>query len=75
MEELAYLTNVLVAGYATNGRRLRPIEALELAVATCDRGLDAALADSGTAARLDAARELVARTPLDVLFRRAWGTL
>ncbi len=73
MEELAYLANVLVAAHAPNGRRLRPIEALELAVATCERGLDARLAELGPTVGSDAARELVAGTPLDLLFRRAWG--
>jgi len=74
MEELAYLTNVLVAAHAADGRRLRPIEALELAVLTCDRGLAAALPKptSESAKPLDLALELVARTPLDILFRGGW---
>src|SRR6185369_1639067 len=32
-EELAYLTNVLVAGCSLDGRRLRPLEAVEHAIA------------------------------------------
>jgi len=74
MEELAYLTNVLVAAHAPNGRRLRPIEALELAVLTCDRGLAVALPKptGARAKQLDLALELVARTPLDTLFRGGW---
>jgi hypothetical protein len=72
MEELAYLTNVLVAAHAPGGRRLRPIEALELAVATCARGLDAALAETETSKSRDTARDIIATTPLDVFFRRAW---
>jgi hypothetical protein len=72
MEELAYLSNALVAAHAPNGRRLRPIEALELAITTCHRGLDATLAASGKAVRPEMALEVVSGTTLDLLFRRAW---
>ena len=84
MDELAYLANVLVAAHSVNGRRLRPIEALELAVATSNRGLERALDASSSARRnivdgagapstnTTAARELLVTTPLDVLFRSAW---
>jgi hypothetical protein len=38
-EELAYLTNVLLAGCTLQQRRLRPIEAVRVALATCNLGL------------------------------------
>jgi hypothetical protein len=74
MEELAYLSNVIVVAHAPNGRRLRAIEALELAIETCSRGLDAALAESSAPALPTLVFELVGRTTLDVLFRRAWAS-
>lgn len=40
MEELGYLANVLVAGSPHAGRRFRPIEALEAAIAICSLELD-----------------------------------
>jgi hypothetical protein len=73
MEELAYLSNVLVAAHAPNGRRLRPIQALELAIETCNRGLDTVLAESSAPMLPGLAFELVGHTTLDVLFRRAWA--
>jgi hypothetical protein len=69
MEELAYLANVLVAGHSVGERRLRPVEALELAVATCGRALEAALERSGSAGDRLRARQHLETTPLDVWFR------
>lgn len=59
--ELAYLANVLVAGGTQHGRRYRPIEAVQAAIAAIER----ALATSSPVERAAA----VERTPLDVLFR------
>jgi hypothetical protein len=70
LEELVYLANVLVAGWAPQNRRLRPVEALEIAITVCNQGLSPALAERDAAP--DAARELVIKTPLDLLFREAW---
>ncbi len=38
--ELAYLANVLVAGCSFEGRRMRPVEAAEAALAVCNLGLE-----------------------------------
>ena len=40
MRELSYLANVLVAGCSVRGRRMRPLEAAEAALATCNLGLE-----------------------------------
>jgi hypothetical protein len=70
LEELVYLANVLVAGWAPSNRRFRPVEALEIAIAVCNQGLLSALAEKRAAP--EAARQFVAKTPLDLLFRTAW---
>jgi hypothetical protein len=67
LEELVYLANVLVAGWAPDDRRLRPIEALELAARVCNDGLVQALAE-----KRGEAEKLLLETPLDLLFRRGW---
>jgi hypothetical protein len=64
IEELGYLANVLIAG--SSGRRPRPVEALEQAVAVCNTGLERAL---GGDRALPRAVELLERTPADQLFR------
>jgi len=70
VRELGYLVNVWMAGGTHEGRRPRPVEALELVLRTCEAGLRARLA----AGRVD--REQVvaalARTPADLLFRRGF---
>jgi hypothetical protein len=71
MEELAYLANVLVAGYAPLGRRMRPIEALEEAMRVCNAGLEQAVTEKLEPTDAEA-RAVVSATPLDVLFRRAF---
>lgn len=80
-EELAYLTNVLVAGdSAKDGRAFRPVEALERAIALCNIGLDHELdhdtpqtrakqARETASARADRAKKLLETTHLDRLFR------
>lgn len=60
-EELAYLVNVLLAAHEIDGRRLRPYEAVELALRTVSRGLAAV------------GREQLARCGCDGLFRLAWS--
>ena len=67
IEELGYLANVLVAG--SSGRRPRPVEALEQAIATCNTGLERALGADRSLAR---AVELLGKTPADQLFRRGY---
>jgi hypothetical protein len=79
IEELAYLTNVIVAGDSTlRGRAFRPVEALERAIALAELGLELALdagAQSGrgetASQRADRAAELLETEHLDRLFRIA----
>lgn len=66
-EELAYLANVLEAGCSFRGRKLRPVEAIRAAIATCGLGLE--IAAEG---RRDVAAVLAER-PADLLFRLAWS--
>jgi len=75
-EELAYLTNVLVAGDSTkDGRTFRPVEALERAILLTNLGLDLVLDQSAppsretASERADRARRLLESTHLDRLFR------
>ncbi len=61
LRELAYLSNVLLAG---STRRLRPLEAADEVLATCDAGLARAIEATGRTAE-----ELLARTGCEKLFR------
>jgi hypothetical protein len=63
MEELAFLANVLSAGARIDERRVRSIEAVELAVATCGAGLVRRSSDVVSDA------DALASRPLDLLFR------
>jgi hypothetical protein len=67
IEELGYLANLLIAG--SSGRRPRPVEALEQAIAVCNTGLERALGADRALAR---AVELLEKTPADQLFRRGY---
>jgi hypothetical protein len=75
MRELGYLANVLLAGADSRGDRLRPFDAAETVLSTCNRGLEHALAQvEATGGRADeqrAAKELE-RLGCDVLFRIGW---
>ncbi|RYZ07947.1 MAG: hypothetical protein EOO73_09605 [Myxococcales bacterium] len=70
-EELAYLANVLVAGASVNGRRLRPVEAVEAAIDCVSFGL--ALATVNARPSLDQLAEVLARHPCDGLLRLAFA--
>jgi hypothetical protein len=70
-EELAYLVNVLVAGHSVDDRRLRPYEAVRLAIATVSRGL-ALLETTAPRDAVSAAAARLLRYPCDGLFRLAW---
>jgi Family of unknown function (DUF6178) len=70
-EELAYLSNVLVAGCSVESRRLRPLEAVEHVLAAVSLGLWLAAGPKHDSPE-DRAREL-SRQPCDVLFRLALG--
>lgn len=71
-EELAYLTNVLVAGQAFRGRRLRPVEAAAVVIAACSLGLE--LAEKAAGRRAGQAWITLRDHPADGLFRLAWRT-
>jgi len=70
-EELAYLSNVLVAGCSVEGRRLRPLEAVEHAIAAVSLGLW--LLGGAAAENIEAAAEQLAQHPCDALFRLAFA--
>lgn len=74
LEELGFLTNVLLAGQPNQGRRHRPIEALELAVSVVSAALAKELnvARPRRQAETRAAAALLANRHLDQLFRREW---
>lgn len=73
-DEIAYLANVLRAGWAHEGRRLRPVEAIAAALAVVDAGLSA-VAGSAKRDHLARATRALADHPADGLFRVAWKTL
>ena len=69
-DELAYLANVLLAASAPLPRRLRPVEAVELALAVCDWALAARKrVDDGQVRDADQLAPGLASTPIDELFR------
>lgn len=70
-EELAYLSNVLVAGGSLDGRRLRPLEAVEQAIAAVSFGLWLVVGELSPSAET-AARKL-AELPCDALLRLAFA--
>src|SRR5690606_3728089 len=65
-EELAFLSTALSAGHEHRGRRLRPVEAVRVALAAVDRGLS-------MAARRRDPSAVLAEATADGLFRRAWS--
>ena len=70
VRELGYLVNVWIAGAAHDGRRPRPVEALETVLKTCEAGMRAQLC----AGRVTAGEALavLVKTPGDALFRRGF---
>lgn len=73
-EELAYLANVLVAGYSFRGRRLRPVEAAAAVIAVCSEGLRRAVEgrEKGRGAASAQAWTALCDHPADGLFRLAF---
>jgi hypothetical protein len=67
VRELAYLVNVWMAGGVHQGRRPRPVEALETALRTCEAGLRRML--PAGAVQPGAALDALCATPADQLFR------
>ena len=70
MRELGYLVNVWIAGGTHDGRRPRPVEALELVLRTCEAGMRATLAVERVTP--EQALETLQATPADTLFRRGF---
>jgi hypothetical protein len=73
MEELFYLTNVLVAGGQNGAERYRPADAAASVLNSVERGA-LLLLDQGSSPPMDALVEVLKRTPADVLFRHAAAT-
>src|SRR4029077_5495395 len=70
VRELGYLVNVWIAGGAHEGRRPRPVEAMEIVLKTCEAGMRAQLG-SGQG-KAEAACAVLEATPADLLFRRGF---
>jgi hypothetical protein len=70
VRELGYLMNVWIAGGTHEGRRPRPVEALERVLETCEAGMRRELG-AGRVTPEQALAEL-ARAPADALFRRGF---
>jgi hypothetical protein len=68
VQEVGYLVNVWLAGGAHEGRRPRPVEALEVVLKACEAGMRAQLAAARPTP--EQARAVLARIPADALFRR-----
>ena len=70
VRELGYLMNVWIAGGAHEGRRPRPVEALEVVLKTCEAGMRAQLGPGRVTA--EQALRVLVETPADALFRRGF---
>ncbi|HEY8925987.1 MAG TPA: hypothetical protein VIU64_16495, partial [Polyangia bacterium] len=70
VREVGYLVNVWIAGGTAEGRRPRPVEALELVLATCEAGMKAQA--GGSTMTAEEALATLIRWPADVLFRRGF---
>ncbi|MFO0675268.1 MAG: DUF6178 family protein [Polyangiaceae bacterium] len=78
-DELAYLANVLRVGIVVGGEPMEPFDAVAAALAVTNLGLEMSVASrqapvEGPEAE-DAAVRVLASTPADVLFRRAFAVL
>lgn len=74
MEELGYLANVLLAGSTHAGSKLRPVEALEAAIAVCNLGLELWEHEEPASSR-ESPAQLLQHVGCDRLFRVAWPVL
>lgn len=75
MEELAFLANALAAGALVAGRRLRPYEASEAALATVALGAELEAAPSAGRATVDALLGVLRDRPAEQLFSTASAAL
>ena len=62
--------NVWIAGGEHDGRRPRPVEALEMVLKTCEAGMRTQL--PAGAVKPEEALAVLVRTPADTLFRRGF---
>ncbi|MBS2020218.1 MAG: hypothetical protein JST00_45585 [Deltaproteobacteria bacterium] len=74
-EELAYLANVLRAGWSMSGRQLRQVEATRAALAIVDEGLAIACRARRERELDERALRVLETHPADGLFRIAWRAL
>jgi len=73
LNELAYLSNVLLSGCAHEGRELRPVEAAQAALACCNLGAERLLGHRGEApGDARALADLLGTGTLVKLFRLGW---
>ncbi|HSS39126.1 MAG TPA: hypothetical protein VLT58_10185, partial [Polyangia bacterium] len=70
MRELGYLVNVWIAGGTHEGRRPRPVEAMEVVLRACEAGIRTTLAVEQVTP--EQALATLAQTPADTLFRRGF---
>jgi hypothetical protein len=68
-EQLAYLANVLIAGALFENRRVRPIEAVRVAIAICSRGLELCAGEVTARGAAQAWLAALLAHPSDGLFR------
>jgi hypothetical protein len=71
LEELLYLTNVLVAGGQDRGERYRPADAAASVLNSVEQGILLSLERGGRSPDVDSFVDVLRVTPADVLFRRA----
>jgi hypothetical protein len=67
VEELGYLVNVVIAGSEHEGRRPRPMEAVETVMKTCEAGLRSHFKSKSV--KREQALSILQQTPADRLFR------
>lgn len=72
LDELAYLANTLMAGCSSPGRELRPFEAGEAALATCNLGAETLLLAEEQAFGVEQVAALMESESMVKLFRIAW---
>ena len=72
VREVGYLVNVWIAGGAWQGRRPRPVEALESVLETCEAGMKVTAQVGTTDVTSEQALATLIQWPADVLFRRGF---
>lgn len=75
LDELGYLANVLLAAAARSPTPLRPVEALEAALAITQRGLVSLLETAKVSPTASNAAALLRTHACDPMFRQAWHAL